>query len=60
MQKVSCDSSNEIEFERCLWAGVGMTLGTELGFFSKAAGNAHFGGVFEIGDWRSDIMKERS
>lgn len=61
MLNVSCDSSNEIELERAFWAADGcMTLGTELGFFSSAAGNAHFGGVCEIGDCRSDIMNDLS
>lgn len=47
--------------ERAFCAAVGcMTLGTELGFFSKPAGSAHFGGVCEIGDCRNDIINDLS
>lgn len=59
MLKVSCDSSNEIELERG-FAAAAEVVTPEPGFFRSAAGRAHFGGVWEIGDWRSDIMNDRS
>lgn len=60
MLKVSCDSSNDIELDRGFCVLAGCTLGTEDGFFSRAAGSAHCGGVWEIGDCRRDNMNDLS